>query len=186
MGAPFTSLYIVQSGAVKTQQPTVDGGLNLTGFYLEGDLFGLDAIGSVVYPCEAIALQRTAVCALPFGDFERLCSGVPVLQRWLLARLGGRLKTCEAQRSWCARRESDARVLSFFVDLQRRLEHRQRPNAGFYTMPMRKGDIAFFLGMTPETFSRTLRALRAQRLLEIRAQRFRLPDMAAVKVSIGE
>ena len=89
MGAPFTSLFVVQSGSVKTQQLTVDGNLSLTGFYLEGELFGLDAIGSPSYPCEAIALQSTTVCALPYGELERLCSGIPLLQRWLLNRLGG-------------------------------------------------------------------------------------------------
>ena len=185
MGAPFTCLYIVQSGAVKTQQITVDGDLNLTGFYLEGDLFGLDAIGSATYPCEAVALGATTVCELPFAEFEKVCGRIPPLQRWLLSRLGGQLKAHAVVSSWSARKETESLVLSFFLDLQRRLKIRQKPQAGYYTMPMRKYEVALFLKVTPETLSRTLSVLRRKRLIDIRLQRFRLKNLPAVERYLG-
>lgn len=186
LGAPFTALYIVQNGAVKTQQVTVQGEVNLTGFHLEGDLFGLDAIGSETYPSEAVALMPTTVCELPYRAFERLCPHIPPLQHWLLSRLGGQLKAQEAVSRWNSQREMQARLLSFFLDLQQRLEIRQRPQGGYYAMPMHKCDVALFLKITPETLSRTLKVLRTKRLLDIRSQRFRLPDVVAVRRYVGE
>ncbi len=53
-------------------------------------------------------------------------------------------------------------------------------------MPMHKCDVALFLKITPETLSRTLKVLRAKRLLDIRSQRFRLPDVVAVRRYVGE
>jgi CRP/FNR family transcriptional regulator len=186
LGAPFASLYIVQGGAVKTQQLTVQGEVNLTGFHLEGDLFGLDAIGSETYPCEAVALQTTTVCQLPYGEVERICSRIPPLQHWLLSRLGGQLKAQETVSRWNSQKLAQTRLLNFFLNLQQRLEIRQRPQGGYYTMPMRKYDVALFLKITPETLSRTLKVLRAKRLLDIRSQRFRLPDVASVMRYVGE
>lgn len=185
LGALFTSLYIVQSGAVKTQQVTIQGEVNLTGFHLEGDLFGLDAIGSKTYPCEAVALTKTTVCELPYREFERLCPHVAPLQHWLVSRLGGQLRVQETVSRWNSQKLAQTRLLSFFLDLQERLEIRQRPQRGYYVMPMHKCDVAMFLKITPETLSRTLRVLRAKRLLEVRSQRFRLPDVAAARCLVG-
>lgn len=186
IGTPFSALFLVQFGAIKTQQVTVDGDVNLTGFYLPGDLFGLDAIGSDVYPCEAIALQDTRLCELPYERLEVACSGIPNLQHWLLSRLGSELKAHGVQGTWTTRKKIGTRVLSFFLDLQQRLEVRQKPKDGYYSMPMRKSDVALFLKMTPETFSRTLGVLRGGRLLDIRSNTFRLQDMEAVKRWVGE
>jgi CRP/FNR family transcriptional regulator len=124
-----------------------------------------------------VALQATTTCALRYGEFERLCAQIPPLQHWLLSRLGGQLKAYETLSSWTARKELTTRVLSFFLDLQQRLAVRQKPLAGYYRMPMRKCDIALFLNITPETFSRTLGVLRSNRLLDIRGQTFRLTDV---------
>ncbi len=185
MGAPFNALHIVKDGAVKTQQLTVDGNVSLTGFFLEGDLLGLDAIGSATHPCEAVALQATTTCALRYGEFERLCAQIPPLQHWLLHRLGSQLKAFETLSSWTARKQLTTRVLSFFLDLQQRLAVRQKPLAGYYRMPMRKCDIALFLNITPETLSRTLGVLRSNRQLDIRGQTFRLTDVTRVRRFVG-
>jgi CRP/FNR family transcriptional regulator, anaerobic regulatory protein len=125
------------------------------------------------------------VCGLLYDEFERLCGQIPPLQHWLLSRLGGQLKAYETVSSWTARKEMDARVLSFFLDLQRRLEIRQKPLGGYFTMPMHKCDVALFLKIAPETFSRSLAVLRTKRLLDVRSQRFRLADVEGVKRFAG-
>ena len=46
IGDSFQSIYAVRSGAIKTYVPTEDGGEQITGFYLPGELLGLDAINT--------------------------------------------------------------------------------------------------------------------------------------------
>ncbi len=186
MGDAFQSLFIVQSGSVKTQQLTVEGTSNITGFYLEGELFGLDAIGSKTCPCEAVAARTTNLCEIPFFKLEALCCDIPKVQSWLFGRLGERLKAQEAVSTWTTRKQIETRVLSFFLDLHQRMAVRERPTGGFLALPIQKCDIALYLKMTPETFSRTLTVLRSRGWLEIRGGRFQLPDLDVVKNMVGE
>ena len=41
----FASIYAVRSGALKTYTVTEDGREQVTGFYLPGEIFGMDGMG---------------------------------------------------------------------------------------------------------------------------------------------
>src|SRR4030067_1823244 len=83
-GEPFQSIYAVRSGSVKTYTVSEDGGEQVTGFHLPGELFGLDAINAGRHPCSAIALEATSVCEVPFDRLEELGREVPSLPRQML------------------------------------------------------------------------------------------------------
>ncbi len=186
IGDRFKSLFMIQSGSVKTQQLTVDGSANITGLFFEGEMIGLDAIGSDSYPCEAIATKPTKLCEVPYGKLEAMCGEITLMQRWLMGRLGASLRAQEVASTWTTRKQIELRVLSFFLNLYKRLVISKPPKDGFLALPLQKCDIALYLKMTPETFSRTLTQLRAHGQLEIRAGRFRLPDISAVEQLVGE
>ena len=127
--APFDSLYLVRRGSVKTQRVTRDGGLVVTGFYLPGDVFGLDAIGGERYPCDAVAVEDTELCELEFDRLLEFCAVTPELQGWLVSCIGCCLRQKDADLSAAGRLHRDARVLRFFVELHERL--RQHPGVFF-------------------------------------------------------
>lgn len=177
--APFSSLFQVCTGSVKTQRETPDGGLVVTGFFLPGDIVGVDAIGDSRHPSDAIAITQTEVCQL---DFERLlthCASRPGLHNWVIAQIGFYVRRKDTDLSWSTGLSAHQRVLRFFLDLHERLarEAASPPLA----LPMRKQDIARYLHMTPETFSRNLAQLRRDGLLHLDNDHFALPDTARAR-----
>ena len=91
-GEAFSSVYAVRSGAVKTCLTLADGEEQITGFYLPGEIVGLDAIGQQRHGNTAVALESTSVCAIPFDQLEPLAGRIswisPVARALIKAREG--------------------------------------------------------------------------------------------------
>ena len=80
-GDPFDSLYAVRAGFFKTNLLTEDGRDQVTGFHMAGELMGLDGISTDRHPCDAVALEDSEVCVIPFTRLEELSREAPSLQR---------------------------------------------------------------------------------------------------------
>jgi CRP/FNR family transcriptional regulator len=173
-GARLSSLYLVCTGAIKTQREIADGGLVVTGFYLPGDIVGVDAIADSHHPSDAIAITTTEVCQLNFERLLSHCASKPGLHAWVIAQVGFYVRRHDTDLSWSTGLQAHRRVLRFFVDLHERLAHESAATA--LALPMRKQDIARYLHMTPETLSRNLGRLRRDGLLQFDNDRFFLPD----------
>ena len=65
-GDPLRSLYAIRNGALKTTGLIEDGRAQVTGFYLPGELLGIDAISTDKHPCSAEALETSEVCDIPY------------------------------------------------------------------------------------------------------------------------
>ena len=100
-GEAFDSLYAVRSGAFKTVVVSNDGEEKVTGFYLAGELLGLDSISSGRHGYSAVALEDSEVCAIPFAALENMALSVPTLQHKLFQVLSGDISR-ERHGSWMA------------------------------------------------------------------------------------
>ena len=65
-GDPFTAIAAVRSGTVKTCVIDTSGREQVLGFFLPGEIIGLNAIHSARYPCNAIALDTVLLCRFSF------------------------------------------------------------------------------------------------------------------------
>jgi len=63
-GDRFTSIYAVRSGCFKCTRTTQEGEEQITGFFLPGEIFGLDGLNSNQYLSTATALETAAICSL--------------------------------------------------------------------------------------------------------------------------
>lgn len=79
-GEPFTALYAIRLGSCKTSIVTEDGREQLIGYHMPGDVVGLDGIGTERHASQAIALEDSEVCPLPFDRLEELARTLPSLQ----------------------------------------------------------------------------------------------------------
>ena len=82
-GDAFKSLYAIRSGSFKTRILHDDGREQVTGFVMPGEIIGLDAISTDAHTCEAVAMEASEVCELPFAQLEELSREIPSLQRHL-------------------------------------------------------------------------------------------------------
>ena len=79
-GDRFDSLFVVRTGFLKTVVASQDGRDQVTGFFMSGELVGMDGICNQMHYCDAVALEDTEVCELPYASMEELCAAVPELQ----------------------------------------------------------------------------------------------------------
>ena len=86
-GDAFRAIYAVRSGSLKTYTVSDDGAEQITGFFLPGELVGLDAITAERHPGSARALETTSFCEIPFDQLEDLSGRLPSLRKQLLRRI---------------------------------------------------------------------------------------------------
>ena len=65
-GEPFSSVYAIRAGTIKTYTLTNEGEEQITGFYFPGEMVGMSGFDSEQYPVSANMLETTTVCEIPF------------------------------------------------------------------------------------------------------------------------
>jgi CRP/FNR family transcriptional regulator, nitrogen fixation regulation protein len=148
---PAEYLYKVVSGAVRTYKVLVDGRRQIGGFYLPGDMFGLETgdehtfSAEAITDCKIIVIKRSAVVALAARDDD-------------VARQMWQLTARELQRAQdrilVLIKSAQERVAGFLLEMADR-----GSDGGAVELPMSRQDIADYLGLTIETVSRTLTQL---------------------------
>lgn len=183
-GEPFKFIHIVRSGSLKTVQTGEDGEVQVMGFHLPGELLGLDAISDDQHHCEAIALERTSVCALPFSRLEKVAADLPSLQRQLHRIISREIVHDQQHLAALGRRTARERVALFLHSLSQRLE-----KAGYSATDMRlsmsRDDMSNYLGLALETVSRLLKRLSDDGIIEVERRKVRVLDPAALSRLAG-
>ncbi len=160
---PADYLYKVISGAIRTYKILSDGRRQIGGFYLPGDVFGLEFADEHSLAAEAITdvkvlvIKRSALAALADRD-----AGAA---RELYALTARELRRVQA-RILLLVKSAQERVASFLLEMA------ERAAAGnAIELPMSRQDIADYLGLTIETVSRTLTALETAAAIDVPSSR---------------
>ena len=162
-GDPFNAIAAVRAGTVKTYVNDASGREQVLGFFLPGEVIGLNAIASSRYPCNAVALDTVMLCRFSFPMMATLAGRMPGLQRHLFNLLSQDIGKASLL---AGNFTADERLAAFLVLLSRRFaergfsEHRMR-------LTMARTDIANYLRLAPETVSRVLRRLQDEGVLKV-------------------
>jgi CRP/FNR family nitrogen fixation transcriptional regulator len=160
---PADYLYKVVSGTVRTYKILSDGRRQIGGFYLPGDIFGLEYADEHSLSAEAITdakvlvVKRSALNTLADRD-----TGVA---RQLFALTGRELSRVQ-DRILLLIKSAQERVASFLLEMAERV-----PAANSIELPMSRQDIADYLGLTIETVSRTLTSLESSAAIAVPTSR---------------
>lgn len=179
IGEPFTAVYAVRSGSLKTFTSTREGQDQIINLYLPGELMGLDAISKQTHICSAMALETTSVCELPFDRLERLMLEVPGLQRHLLSLMSEEIQHDQCHVTVLARLPVECRLASFLYDLSERYKARGF-SATEFNLSMSRNDIANLLGMAVETVSRLFSQFQDQGILQVERKHVKILDIEAL------
>ena len=74
-GGPFDAVYLVRTGFVKTVVLLEDGREQVTGLCMPGDMLGMDGLASGRHASDAIALDDSEICVVPYDRLETLSDG---------------------------------------------------------------------------------------------------------------
>jgi len=160
---PADYLYKIVSGTVRTYKILSDGRRQIGGFYLPGDIFGLEYAATHTLSAEAVTdvkvvvVKRSALTALAGRD--------PAIGKELFTLTGRALQQAQ-DRILLLIKSAQERVASFLLEMAAR-----SPDGNAIELPMSRQDIADYLGLTIETVSRTLTALESSAAIEVATSR---------------
>ncbi len=177
---PFRSCFAVRSGAVKTSIVTESGEEQVTGFYLPGELIGLDSMSDNHYACTAQALERTNVCEFPVDKLEELTVKLPDLQHHLYYLMSQEIRNSHQLALLLSKNTAEERIAALLLSLSSRFQRRRLSGTRF-SLPMPRNDIANFLGLAVETVSRVFTRFQQQGLIKARGREVELQDLDALQ-----
>lgn len=178
-GEHFEYIYAVHRGIFKSSLPLADGREQVSGFYMAGELMGLDGAAHGSHASSATALEDTEVCAIPYTRLTEFASGNAGMQR-LISRLMSREIVRGNSHMLLSQMNAEERLAKFLMNLSQRLKARGYSASEFH-LRMTRAEIGSYLCMTLETVSRTFSALQLQHLLEVDNRRIRIIDPDALK-----
>lgn len=175
-GDALQSLYIVNSGSVKTSMPDQDGREQLVGFALPGEVVGIEAIATGRYPDSIVALEDTSCCGVHFVDLLRLSAHMPRLQRHIFLTMSSEIAHNHELILMLGGMRAEKRFAAFLVNLLNR--HAARGySARRIRLSMTRQDIGNYLGLQLETVSRLLTYFRNERILDVNGREITLRDI---------
>lgn len=168
-GDPADEVFTLTCGMLKLYKLMSDGRRQIVGFLVPGDFLGLAFGRTYAYTAEAVT--PTTVCRFRRPQFMGLLEECPALEKEILGRTSTELAAAQEQMLLLGRKTARERLASFLIALA----GRRKIERGLLPLPMSRTDIADYLGLTIETVSRTLTALRKERLIA-------LPDVHRVEI----
>lgn len=179
-GEKFKSVYAVRSGAIKTVSVTQDGTEQITGFYLPGEIIGMDGLANNTYTNSAIALETSAVCEIPFDRLEDLSIQLPTLQRRFFQLMSKEISNDQQLITLLSKNSAEERLSALILSISSRNHSRGLSATEFY-LPMSRADMGNFLGLTIETVSRVLGRMSKQGLFTLDKKHIKIDDMVGLR-----
>ncbi len=179
-GDEFGNLYAVVTGSLKTVLFHSEGREQICGFPTVGDLLGMDGIDTGHHICDAVALEDTQVCVIPFHTLEQRCRQAAATQHHLLRLMSAEIVREQRFFMLLGRMSADERLASFLVGMSNKLSARGYSSSEFH-LRMTREDIGNHLGMKLETVSRTFSKFQAQGWISVRQKHIALRDMDALR-----
>lgn len=183
-GDSFDTLYAVHSGAFKTVGVSRQGAEKITGFYLPGELLGLDSISLGRHQFDAVALEDSEVCVIPYARLEQMATAIPGLQRELFRALSSDISRDQGLMLLLGSMSAEQRLAAFLLSLSRRYR-RLGFAANRFVLRMTREEIGNYLGITLETVSRLMSRFQRAGLISVQQRAISLNDFDGLRDIVG-
>ena len=184
-GAPFTALYAIKLGSLKTTVLSDDGREQVAGYHMAGDLLGLDGMGDDRHGCEAIALEDSELCVMPFTRIEELARHVPALQHNLHKFMSREIERDHRVMLLLGSMRAEERLAAFLLNLSQRFTARGFSPSEF-NLRMKREEIGSYLGLKLETVSRLFSKFQEEGLVMVAGRSIKIIDMPVLKQLVGQ
>jgi CRP/FNR family transcriptional regulator len=168
-GEAALHVYNVNSGFIRLFKSMPDGRRQITGFAGPGHFLGLASHAQNVVSAET--MEPVRLCRFTRATMQSVFAEFPQLERKLLDVAMHELVLGQQQMLVLGRKTAIERVASFLLSWA---EQRELCAGGLLpkpgtklNLPLSRTDLADYLGLTIETVSRSLSALRRDQLIEI-------------------
>lgn len=178
----------VVSGVANLSKTMEDGRRQMVGLLLPSDFVGRPGRSSSPY--DIVASSDLTLCCFRRGPFEALVSSTPNVADRLLAMT---LDELDAARNWMlilgrkTAREKIASLIAILAKRESNLGHRPVATPIELELPLTREAMADYLGLTLETVSRQMSALKAEGIIELAsARRVKVPHLGRLSLAAGD
>jgi len=174
-GGAFDSLYAIRSGFFKSRVVLEDGRDQVTGFHMAGEIMGMDGIGTDSHTADALALEDSEVCVIPYARLEE-----PRLQRQLHKVMSRELVRDQGVMMLLGTMRAEERLAAFLLNLSQRFVARGYSSQEFH-LRMTRDEIGSFLGLSLETVSRLFSRFQDDGLITVQQKHICILDIPGLK-----
>jgi CRP/FNR family transcriptional regulator, anaerobic regulatory protein len=167
----------ILKGAVKLSKLMADGRQQIVGLQFAPDFLGRPFARQSGVSAEAATDVR--ICSFPTNILDKIIQQSPELERKLHQQA---LDELDEARDWMltlGRKTAAEKVASFLYLIARNIDpEAERKNSIQFEIPLKRADIADFLGLTMETVSRQITKLRQSGVIKLINNRIvEVPDL---------
>ena len=184
-GDAFGSIYAIRTGFFKSSVIDNEGREQVTGFFMGGELLGMEGIGSGTYNATATALEDSEICIMPFSLIEEMSHEVRPLQRHLHAVLAREIVRDHGVMMLLGSMRAEERLAVFLLNLSQRFTVRGYSHSEFY-LRMTREEIGSYLGLKLETVSRVFSRFQESGLIAVQQKHVRIIDIPGLRRLLGQ
>ena len=170
----------VAGGVIGLKHLLDDGRSTIAAFFTEGDLVDLRRRDGRMRG-HLTALSKARLCLLHPGEFERILAVNPVADRIVRDGMREQMNRAMDHSADLGKKQALEKLASFVFECFYR-QAEGGPEDGVVKIPIRRCDLAEYLGLQPETVSRGFRELQERRILRLRsASEIEIRRLASLK-----
>ncbi len=153
----------ISAGVISLQHLLEDGRKTIAAFFMQGDIIDLRGLSSRNRG-HMIALNKVHLCRLSPEAFEKILDTNPDAQRVVWNNLRKQTYRAIDHSADLAKKHALEKLASFIFECKRRQTVTLAENS--VIIPVRRVDLAEYLGMQPETVSRCFKDLEERGIIE--------------------
>jgi CRP/FNR family transcriptional regulator len=184
VGEDFTAIYAIRSGFFKTDVLMEDGRDQVTGFQMAGELLGLDGISTEQHTCNAVALEDSEICAIPFAQMETLSREIHSLQHHFHKVMSREIVRDHGVMMLLGTMRAEERLAAFLLNLSQRFTARGYSHSDF-TLRMTREEIGSYLGLKLETVSRAFSRFQEEGHIAVQQKHVRILNVTGLKAMMN-
>ena len=184
-GDKFGSIYAVRSGFFKTVQTLEDAREQVTGFQMAGEIMGMDGIGPDAHVLNAIALEDSEVCVIPYSRLESLGGEMHELRRQFHKVMSREIVREHGVMLLLGTMRAEERLAAFLLNLSQRFAARGYSPSEF-NLRMTREEIGSHLGLKLETVSRAFSRFQDDGLISVQLKDIRILDVDGLRRAMGQ
>ncbi len=173
-GEHHEHLFALRQGALKSITTKHNGDEFIMQFHLAPDIFGWEATDPEQKSFQIQALEHSNVCIVPLKKLSEIATAFPEFQQSMLTLIHPRLRR---QNEVALRTSAEQRVASFLFDLSKHYAKTGLTHLSCH-LPMSRQELANYLRLTPETISRTFKALEKKQIIKVSRNKVQLRNIS--------
>jgi CRP/FNR family transcriptional regulator, anaerobic regulatory protein len=179
-GDPFHAMYAIKTGTFKTLVSNQDGSEQVIGFQMTGEILGLDGLGMGNHMCQALALEDSEVCMIPYDALETLSERFQSLRTHFHRIMSREIIKDQNAMLLLGSMRAEQRLAAFLMNLAERQKARGFSSTQM-VLRMTREDMGSYLGLTIETVSRTLSKLQKEGHIQIEQKNLSISNPSALQ-----